>query len=251
MLTDDQLLHYSRHILLPQMDTEGQEALLSSCVAIVGLGGLGASAAYYLAASGVGELRLIDDDRVEKSNLQRQIIHREETVGMTKVASAEQALASLNSDVTLTTVAERLTVENAARLFENVDLVVDCSDNFATRFLINQCCVERALPLVSAAAIRMEAQMTVFDLRKPESPCYRCLYQEVDETPLSCSESGVLAPLVGVVGSLQALEAVKLLAGIGESLQGKLQLFDAMNAQWRSLTLSRDPACQACAQRAT
>jgi len=245
-LSDEQLLHYSRHILLPQMDSEGQEVLLSSHVAIVGLGGLGAAAALYLTAAGVGQLTLIDHDRVESSNLQRQIIHNLESIGLSKVDSAQQRLSTLNSDVTLVALNTKVTQENHAALFEGVDLIVDCSDNFTTRFLLNEVALQRKIPLVSGAAIRMEAQITVFDSRWSESPCYRCLYPNVEEQLLSCSESGVLAPLVGVIGSMQALEAIKVLVGIGSSLVGKLQLYDASEAQWRTLTLQRDPSCPAC-----
>ncbi len=248
-LTDEQLVHYSRHILLPHMDTEGQERLLSSCVAIVGLGGLGASAAYYLAASGVGELRLIDHDCVERSNLQRQIIHNDETVGLNKAVSAKRTLEKLNPTITIDALDQKFTETSAPALLEGVDLIVDCCDNFATRFLINASSVKYGLPLVSAAAIQMEAQISLFDPREKESPCYRCLYQEVDETPLSCSESGVLAPLVGIIGSMQALEAIKLLANIGSPLQGALLLFDALHTEWRRLTLKRDPACPTCSSR--
>lgn len=249
MLSDRQLLRYSRHILLPQMALEGQESLLNSRVAVIGLGGLGSAAALYLAASGVGYLRLIDFDHVEESNLQRQVIHSRRQVGQRKVDSAKQALAALNEDIQIEVVPESLTEQNAPKLLNDLHLIVDCSDNFNTRFLINRLSIAMKIPLVSGAAIRMEAQISVFDPRSADGPCYRCLYTEGEDVPLSCSESGVLSPLVGVMGSMQALEAVKILANIGQPLIGRLQIYDAALAEWRTLKLNRDPECPECQKK--
>lgn len=242
-LTDQELLRYSRQIMMPDFDMAGQLALVNARVLIVGLGGLGAPVAMYLAAAGVGHLTLVDDDVVEVSNLQRQIIHHEASVGLSKVASAAQTLKALNSTVTVIPVCERLTAERMQKLVAGVDLVLDCTDNFRTRFALNQACSSSRKPLVSGAAIRSEGQVTVFDPRDTDSPCYRCLYPELEEAEMTCSMSGVLAPLVGIIGSVQALEAIKVLAGYGETLVGRVLLLDAKTMQWRSLKLKKDPGC--------
>ncbi len=248
-MNDNQLLRYSRHILLPEVDIDGQERLLNAKVLIVGLGGLGAPVAMYLAASGVGELWLADHDEVDLSNLQRQIVHTTERIGASKVTSAAAALQALNPDTRLVTIDEKLGGEALAARVRDVDLVVDATDNFGVRFAINEACVASGTPLVSGAAIRLEGQVTVFDPRRADSPCYRCLYDVNEDEQLNCATSGVLAPLVGVIGSMQALEAVKLLAGVGSSLAGKLLLFDATTSQWRELKLPRDPDCPVCGAR--
>lgn len=246
-MRDEQLLRYSRQIMLPAFDIEGQSRLLQSTVLIVGMGGLGSPVAMYLAAAGVGHLILVDDDVVEISNLQRQLVHREATVGDSKVGSARQTLLALNSEVSITTVNQRVDRALLEQLISRpVDLVVDACDNFSTRFAINEVCVKHQVPLVSGAAIRLEGQVAVFDSRQPDSPCYQCLYQGGDDEQMSCSRNGVLAPVVGVIGSMQALEAIKVLSGMGKSLCGRLLLFDAMTSSWRELRLSRDPACTAC-----
>lgn len=246
-MRDEQLLRYSRQIMLPAFDIEGQTRLLQSTVLIVGMGGLGSPVAMYLAAAGVGHLILVDDDVVEISNLQRQLVHRETSVGDSKVESARQTLLALNSEVRITTVNQRVDRALLERLISQpVDLVVDACDNFSTRFAINAVCVQYQVPLVSGAAIRLEGQVAVFDSRQPDSPCYQCLYQGGDDEQMSCSRNGVLAPVVGVIGSMQALEAIKILSGMGKSLCGRLLLFDAMTSSWRELRLSRDPACSAC-----
>lgn len=246
-MRDEQLLRYSRQIMLPAFDIEGQTRLLQSTVLIVGMGGLGSPVAMYLAAAGVGHLILVDDDVVEISNLQRQLVHRETSVGDSKVESARQTLLALNSEVRITTVNQRVDRALLERLISQpVDLVVDACDNFSTRFAINAVCVQYRVPLVSGAAIRLEGQVAVFDSRQPDSPCYQCLYQGGDDEQMSCSRNGVLAPVVGVIGSMQALEAIKILSGMGKSLCGRLLLFDAMTSSWRELRLSRDPACSAC-----
>jgi molybdopterin/thiamine biosynthesis adenylyltransferase len=248
-MDDQQLLRYSRQILLPQIGIEGQQQLLDARVLIVGAGGLGSAAALYLASAGVGHISIADHDKVELSNLQRQILHRHCDIGRSKVDSARDTLTGLNPDLQVTGLQARLDAEQLGALIGQVDLVIDGSDNFATRFAVNAACVQDQTPLVSGAAIRMEGQLAVFDPRRADSPCYRCLYKEGEELDQTCTDNGVLAPLVGVIGSLQALEAIKLLLDLGETLCGRLLLFDAMYSQWRSLKLRRDPACPVCGPR--
>lgn len=245
-MNDDQLLRYSRQIMLPQVDIAGQESLLAARVLIIGVGGLGCPAAMYLAASGVGTLVLADFDRVEVSNLQRQIAHTENTLGELKVDSAAQMLRALNSGIHIETVNEALLDDALQQQVSQADVVLDCSDNFTTRMAVNKACVDMRTPLVSGAAIRLEGQLAVFDSRSSDSPCYACLYDIDGEESLTCSESGVLAPLVGVIGSMQALEAVKLLSDFNSSSSGKLLLLDAESLQWRQLNLPKDPACKVC-----
>ncbi len=245
-MNDNDLLRFSRHILLPDVDVDGQQALLDATVLIVGVGGLGSPVAMYLAASGVGHLVLVDDDSVDISNLQRQIIHTSERVGTPKVESAATAIKALNPGVKVTCVNQRIPVDEWPKHMANVDVVIDCTDNFATRFSLNEACVRQRTPLVSGAAIRLEGQVTVFDHREPSAPCYRCLYEPTEEEDLNCAESGVLSPLVGVIGSLQALETVKLITGAGQTLNGRLVLFDAKYHQWRELDLLKDPQCPTC-----
>lgn len=245
-MNDEQLLRYSRQIMLPQLDVTGQQRLLDSHALIIGMGGLGSPVAMYLAAAGVGRLTLVDFDTVDLSNLQRQILHGSDDIGRPKVESAREALAALNPEVVVTTVNRKL--EGAALLeaIAGADVVIDASDNFTTRFAINDACVEARKPLVSGAAIRMEGQVSVFHNEREESPCYRCLYRDEGELEQTCSENGVLAPVVGVIGALQATEAIKVLAGIGETLGGRLLLWDAMTMEWRSLKLRKDTACPCC-----
>ena len=247
MLSDEQLLRYSRQIMLPDVDINGQETWLNSSVLIIGLGGLGSPVSMYLAAAGIGELVLVDDDEVELSNLQRQIVHKTKRIGTPKVDSARNTIHALNADVKVRTIYQRLSDDELSSLIATVDLVVDCTDNFATRFAINRACFQHKKPLVSGAAIRMEGQVAVYDPLQPESPCYQCLYKEGDEESLTCSESGVLSPVVGIVGSIQALEALKVLASVGETLTGKLMLLDAKTMEWRTLKLRKDTACPVCA----
>ena len=247
-MRDQQLLRYSRQIMLPEMDVAGQQRLLDSSVLILGAGGLGSPVALYLAAAGVGRLLIADDDRVDLSNLQRQILHSEADIDQPKVDSAQRSLQAMNADTVIEPLHERLDPAAMQRLLAggDIDLVVDASDNFQTRFAINQACVNTRVPLVSGAAIRMEGQVSVFDQRRDDSPCYRCLYRNVGDEDTSCATNGVMAPLVGIIGSVQAMEAVKLLAGIGQSLVGRLLLLDATNLQWRELRLPRDPDCPVC-----
>lgn len=250
-MNDQQLLRYSRQIMLPDVDIEGQEKLLAARVLIVGLGGLGSPVALYLAAAGVGHLVLADFDSVDLTNLQRQIAHTTDRIGQSKAASAAQALRELNPDVGVTCVTEVMDADVLSAHISSVNLVVDCSDNFSTRFAINAACVAAKIPLVSGAAIRLEGQVAVFDFRDLQCPCYRCLYDQASEEDTTCSANGVLAPLVGVIGSMQALESIKLLVGFGKSLAGKLLVFDARYSQWRNLNLSKDPQCPVCSSSAS
>ncbi len=248
-LSDDELLRYSRQILLPQIDVAGQLRLKQSRVLIVGLGGLGSPVALYLAAAGVGELHLADFDTVDLTNLQRQIIHDGTQVGVAKVDSAMARLGAINPQIKLAPHRAALDEDSLAATVAAVDLVLDCSDNFTTREAVNAACVASGKPLVSGAAIRLEGQLAVFDPRDTSSPCYHCLYGHGSEAELTCSEAGVVGPLVGLVGSLQALEALKLLAGFGESLVGRLLLIDALGSRFRELRVKRDPGCAVCGTR--
>lgn len=250
ILDDHQLLRYSRHILLPQFDVAGQQRVSAARVLVVGIGGLGSPVALYLAAAGVGQLVLADHDRVDVTNLQRQIVYTSDDVGQFKVDAARVRLQQLNPLINIATVAERLQGEPLQQQVAQADLVIDASDNFATRFALNAACVHARKPLVSGAAIRMEGQVAVFTNTGHDSPCYRCLYRDENEAAEACSQSGVLGPVVGIIGSMQALEALKILAGIGASLAGRLLLFDAQRLEWRTLTLRRDPHCPVCGAEA-
>lgn len=245
-MNDEQLLRYSRQLMLSRVDVAGQEKLLAAKVLIIGLGGLGCPAAMYLAAAGVGQLTLVDHDTVDLSNLQRQIAHTTARVGQFKVESAKQTLQALNPTVEVAALNQKITGNQLIELVGQHDVVLDCTDNFAIRFELNAACVSRKVPLVSGAAIRLEAQVAVFDPRQSDSPCYRCLYEEDAEADLSCAHNGVLAPLVGIIGSLQALECLKLLGGFGTPLTGRLLLLDAAQMQWRELKLRKNPECPVC-----
>jgi len=245
-MNDEQLLRYSRQLMLPQLEVSGQEKLLGSQVLIVGLGGLGCPAAMYLAAAGVGQLTLVDHDKVELSNLQRQIAHHTASIGQFKAESARATLLALNPSVAVTAINHKIEGRELAALVAQHDVVLDCTDNFTIRFALNAACVAGKVPLVSAAAIRLEAQISVFDARQNDSPCYRCLYEEDAEADQSCAHNGVLAPLVGVIGSLQALECIKLLTGVGKTLAGRLLLLDAATLEWRELRLRKKPDCPVC-----
>ena len=249
-MNDDQLLRYSRHIMLPELDIEGQEQLLAAHALVIGMGGLGAPLALYLAAAGVGKLTIVDDDRVEASNLQRQIIHTTEDIGRTKVASAKTSLAELNPGCVVTAIEQRIEGKELEELVRNADIVLDGTDNFVTRYAINAACVASNTPLVSGAAIRWEGQVAVFDFRDATAPCYACLHPDVGATSdLSCADNGVAAPVVGLIGSMQALEALKLLTGTGESLSGYVLVMDAKFQQWQKLKLSKSKNCEVCAER--
>lgn len=247
-MNNSQLLRYSRQLMLPEVDYAGQERLLAGRVLVIGLGGLGSASAMYLAAAGVGHLVLVDDDVVELSNLQRQIVHGSGSLGQSKVASAAARLRDLNPEVKLTELAERLDSEALRREARAADVVVDGSDNFATRFAVNAACVQARTPLVSGAAIRLEGQLAVFRADLDNRPCYACLYPPADgaDARLSCSESGVLAPVVGVIGSLQAVEVIRLLTGFSEADGRRLTLWSALDAVWQTVKFDRDPACPVC-----
>lgn len=250
-MNDDQLLRYSRHILLPEIGIEGQELILAARVLVIGAGGLGSPAAMYLAAAGVGTLVLCDGDTVDLTNLQRQILHSAEGVGRPKVESGRDTLLRLNPEARVETVAMRLEGDALADQVVAADVVLDCSDNFATRHAVNRACVRFGKPLVSGAAIRFDGQVSVFDLRRPDSACYHCLFPEgQDVEEVRCAVMGVFAPLTGIIGSTQAAEALKVLIGCGESLDGRLLLLDGLAMTWRSVSLGRDPDCTVCAERA-
>jgi len=245
-MDDQQLLRYSRQILMPQIGIEGQQKLSESSALIVGLGGLGSPVALYLAAAGVGRLVISDFDQVEISNLQRQILHRHADIGRSKAASARNTLQELNPEIEIIAIASKLEGGALAERIATADVVIDASDNFATRFALNDACVAARKPLVSGAAIRFEGQVAVFHNERDTCPCYRCLYKDEGELGESCSESGVLAPLVGIIGSIQALEAIKVLLNLGETLDGRLLLLDALTMEWRTLKLRKDPRCSCC-----
>ena len=245
-MNDEQLLRYNRHIMLPQIGIEGQQKLRDAHVLIIGLGGLGSPAAMYLATAGVGRLTLVDDDTVELSNLQRQIIHRSQNIGDSKVASAKSNLLAINHEIDIATIDHRLDEAALSQQIEQADVVLDASDNFDTRFAINRACVAQKTPLVSGAAIQFDGQISVFDSRDKHCPCYSCLYPDKGEDNLTCSTNGILAPVVGIIGSMQALEAIKLICQIGEPLYGRLLLFDALSLQCRTMSLKKDPNCPVC-----
>lgn len=251
-MRDDQLLRYSRHILLNEWGVEGQEKVSQSHALIVGAGGLGSPAAMYLASAGVGQITLIDHDVVDVTNLQRQIAHTQERVGQFKVDSLQQAIAQLNPEVKVQTLALRADAALLQQHVAQADVVLDCTDNFATRHAINQACVQHAKPLVSGAALRMDGQVAVYDVRQNHAPCYACVFpesQEFEET--RCATLGVLAPLVGIIGSLQATEALKILSGMGASLAGQLILLNAHFMEWQTLQTQRDMQCPVCSPHRT
>lgn len=249
-MNDEQLLRYSRHILLPEIGIEGQQRLLDAHALLIGAGGLGSPAALYLASAGVGTLTICDGDTVDLTNLQRQIVHREDAIGSRKVDSARATLQSINPRVNINAVAERVAGTRLDALVAAADVVLDGSDNFATRHAVNRACVNARKPLVSGAGVRFDGQLAVFDLRSPDSPCYACLFPEAGENEdMRCAVMGVFAPLVGIIGAMQAAEAMKILTGAGEPLTGRLLLLDALNMDVRTVRLQRDPGCTVCAGR--
>ncbi|MCC5858688.1 MAG: molybdopterin-synthase adenylyltransferase MoeB [Ectothiorhodospiraceae bacterium] len=250
-MNDEQLLRYSRQIMLPEVDMEGQQKLAAARVLIVGMGGLGSPAAMYLAAGGVGQLVLADDDLVELSNLQRQIVHGSSDIGRPKVESAAARLRELNPDTRITTLQHRLDQDALIQQLLQVDLVLDGTDNFTTRFAINAACVAAGRPLVSGAAIRLEGQIAVFRPDLPDHPCYACLFPPgtTEDQRLNCSENGVLAPVVGVIGSLQAVEAMRLITGFGPDTTTWLTLWDARTGDWQRVRVPKDPGCPVCGTR--
>ena len=245
-MNDEQLLRYARHIMLPDIDVDGQERLLASNVLIIGLGGLGSPVSLYLAASGVGSLVLADFDVVDLSNLQRQIVHTIDSLGEPKTKSAKRFLHSVNPDIDIRTISDKLNLEQLAQEVAAVDVVVDCTDNFEARFAINDACLKSKTILVSGAAIRMEGQLMVVDPTGSNLPCYRCLYGDSPDAEINCADTGIAAPVVGTIGTLQALETLKIIVGVGESLAGYLLTFDAKYMDWRKLKLPQNPDCPSC-----
>ncbi|MDO6825406.1 molybdopterin-synthase adenylyltransferase MoeB [Marinobacter sp. 1_MG-2023] len=249
MLNDEELLRFSRQILMPRFDIAGQEALKSARVLVVGAGGLGCPVALYLGAAGVGHITLVDDDVIELANLQRQIAFETAQIGQSKAETLAARVRSINPAVSISVVNRRLEQDDFAREVAEASLALDCSDNFATRFALNRACVAAGVPLVSGAAIRGEGQLSVYDSRDPESPCYHCLYPEQGNEDLTCSEAGVIAPLVGMIGSAQAMEAIKVISGVGKPLVGRLLILDAWEMQWREMKLTKDPDCPVCGSK--
>jgi molybdopterin/thiamine biosynthesis adenylyltransferase len=245
-MIDEQLLRYSRQIMLPQIDIEGQQRLLDARVLIMGMGGLGSPVALYLAACGVGDIVIVDDDRVDLSNLQRQVIHSSSDIGELKVDSAAETMQALNPEIKVSVISERLNGERLNAEVQHADVVVDATDNLASRLEINRQCVAARTPLVSAAAIRWEGQLSVFDSRQQDSPCYQCFYGSMGEVGQNCSENGVMGPVVGMLGCMQANEVVKLLTGAGTSLIGRVLMLDALNMDWQFIRLKRDLSCPVC-----
>ena len=249
-MDDSALLRYSRHILLEEFGIDGQERLRAAHALVVGAGGLGCPASLYLATSGFGRITIVDSDRVDATNLQRQILYRDSDVGARKSAAARTALGSANPGVDVVALDERLDEARASKLVASADVVLDCTANFATRHALNRACVLHRRPLVSGAAIRFDGQVSVFDLRDAEAPCYACLFPEDGQAEeVQCAVMGVLAPLTGLVGALQAMEAIKLVAGTGETLSGRLLMIDALDSGFRTVRLARDSACPVCRGR--
>jgi len=246
-MNDEQLLRYSRHLLLEEIDVAGQEKLLHSHVLVIGAGGLGSAAAPYLAAAGVGNITLLDHDQVELTNLQRQIMHTENSVGKSKVDSGKQFLEQLNSDVHIETIQAKATTSLLDELLPSVDVVLDCTDNFSTRHLINASCVKHQIPLVSGSALRFDGQLSVFDPRKVSSPCYACIFSPDEQfEEVSCSSMGIFSPLVGIIGAMQAAQALQVLIGFGEPLVGRMLLWNARTTQIDEFKVSRNPECPVC-----
>jgi molybdopterin/thiamine biosynthesis adenylyltransferase len=249
-MNDQQLLRYSRHILLDEVGIEGQARLLAAHVVIIGAGGLGSPAAMYLAASGVGRITLVDDDAVDLTNLQRQVMHTTERIGLPKVESGREALRAINPDVVVTALRERADQQRLQELVQGVSVVLDCSDNFGTRHAVNRACVAAGVPLVAGAAIRFDGQLSVFDTRRADCPCYACVFpHDSGFEDVACSTMGVFAPLVGIVGAVQAAEALKLMLHVGTPLAGRLLLLDGRAMEWTEIKTARNPACPVCAGR--
>ncbi|MBX6317062.1 molybdopterin-synthase adenylyltransferase MoeB [Pigmentiphaga sp.] len=250
-MNDEQLLRYSRHVLLDEIGIEGQQRLLEARALIVGAGGLGSPAAFYLATAGLGSLVLADHDTVDLTNLQRQILHTTDRVGRYKAESGKQTLNAINPDVSVHALTQRLVDESLGAQVAAADVVLDCTDNFATRHAINRACVRHRKPLVSGAAIRFDGQVSVFDLRREDAPCYHCLFPDGEDVEeVNCATMGVFAPLVGIVGSTQAAEAIKIVTGTGTSLSGRLLMLDALAMKWHEVRVSRDPGCPVCGHHA-
>ena len=249
-MTDEELLRYSRHILLDEIGIEGQQRIRDARALVIGAGGLGSPVALYLGSAGIGRLTLVDDDAVDLTNLQRQIAHTHDRIGLAKVASAREAALALNPALDVVAVARRVDAASLAALVADADVVLDCSDNFATRQAVNAACVAADVPLVAGAAIAFDGQVSVYDTRIADAPCYACVFPPDAVAPdVRCATMGVFAPLVGIIGSMQAAEALKLVAGIGTSLAGRLQMLDARDMRWTEIRAKRDPACAVCGRR--
>ena len=247
MLSDEELLRYSRQILMPRFDIAGQEKLKAAHVLVIGAGGLGCPVALYLGAAGIGHLTLVDDDQIELANLQRQIAFEQSWLGNSKAERLAERVRAINPEITVNAVNRRVDGDDLRHLVSESTLVLDCTDNFNTRFALNRASVSSKVPLVSGAAMRGEGQLSVYDPRHPESPCYHCLYPEQGNEDLTCSEAGVIAPLVGMIGSAQAMEAIKVISEVGRPLVGRLLLLDAWQMEWREMKLAKDPDCSVCA----
>ena len=249
-MTDDELLRYSRHILLDELGIEGQQRIRAARALVIGAGGLGSPVALYLGSAGIGRLTLVDDDTVDLTNLQRQIAHTHDRIGQRKVDSARAAVLAIAPGLDVVALARRADAAALAELVAQADVVLDCSDNFSTRQAVNAACVAAAVPLVSGAAIAFDAQLSVWDTRRPEAPCYACVFPPASAPPeVRCATMGVFAPLVGIIGAMQAAEALKLVAGVGTSLAGRLQMLDARDMGWTTIRVERDLACPVCKNR--
>ena len=246
-MNDEQLLRYSRHLLLEEIDVAGQEILLRSHILVIGAGGLGSAAAPYLAAAGVGKITLLDHDKVELTNLQRQIMHSQNSIGKSKVESGKEFLQSINPTTTINTIAEKATETSLKGLLPSVNLVLDCTDNFATRQLINAACFNQKVPLVSGSALKFDGQLSVFDFRSTSSPCYACLFSPEERfEEVSCASMGIFSPLVGIIGAMQAAQALQVLIGFGQPLVGRMLLWNALNTQIDEIRITRNPTCKVC-----
>ena len=248
-MNDEQLLRYSRHLLLEEIDVNGQEKLLGSHVLIIGVGGLGSAAAPYLAAAGVGKITLVDHDKVDLTNLQRQIMHSQDSLGQSKVESGRQFLQSINPALTIDAIEEMVSADLLNKLLPTVDVALDCTDNFATRHLINAACFKHRVPLVSGSALKFDGQLSVFDFHNAASPCYACLFSPQEQfEEVSCASMGIFSPLVGIIGAMQAAQALQVLIGFGQPLVGRMLLWNALNTQIDEIRISRNPECAVCGQ---
>ena len=246
-MKDDQLLRYSRHILLPEIEYAGQEKLLNSHCLIIGAGGLGSPASIYLASSGIGKITICDFDDVDISNLQRQILHSDQSIGTNKALSASKFLNKVNSEIIITPIEKKLNIDEMTDIAKDVDVIIDCSDNFETRYALNKIAFHLNKPLVSGAAIKFDGQISVFDFRNATSPCYECLFPDSKtETELRCADHGVFSPLVGMIGSTQAAEAIKIILNVGNSLMGRLLLLNSKDMTWKTIKIVKDKSCKIC-----
>ena len=246
-MNDQQLLRYSRHILLDEIGIEGQEKILAAHALVIGAGGLGSPVSYYLASAGVGKITLVDNDTIDLTNLQRQILHTTDRVGQSKAQSGKLTMAQINPEIEVVALQERVEGERLMELVSKASVVLDCTDNFNTRHAINRACVANRVPLVSGGAVMFDGQISVYDRRTDDAPCYSCLFPENEAFPeIHCSTMGVFAPLVGIIGSMQAAEALKLLAGVGQSLQGRLLMLNGRSMEWSSIGIGHNPECPVC-----